>query len=109
MAAAVQIYPLSGSITAKLTACRVTCTGVDNNDSTAFDANKYPTEPQLLYRFRARRTGSDDLLSVPFSTNPSGKGEWPGTVMFPAAGSWTLTLRNANTDAEVATASISVS
>jgi len=107
MAAAVAISPVSGSITAKLTACQVSCSGVSNNDSGAFDSTKYPTEPQILYYFKLSASGQPTLKSNPFSTNKDGKAEWHN-VLFPAAGSWTLDLNKVTGDSNVVTAAVTV-
>jgi|ERR1041385_3641090 hypothetical protein len=108
MAAGIAISPTSGHITAKLTACNITCVDEPSNDSGAFSASTYPTEPEIVYRFRLRKSGSDDLLSNPFSTNPSGTAEW-NSVIFPAAGTWTLTLRDTSDDSQIASADVVVS
>jgi hypothetical protein len=108
MAAGIVISPTSGNIVHKLTAANISCTEEPNNDTSDFDADNYPTEPEIVYRFRARLAGQNDLLSNPFSTNPDGTAEWP-SVLFPAAGSWTLTLRDTADDSQVATTTVVVS
>jgi hypothetical protein len=106
--ASITASPASGSITHKLTATNFTVAATDNNDASEFDADNYPTEPELVYILRARLSGQDDLVSNPFSTNPSGTAYWP-SVLFPAAGSWTVTLRDTADDSQVATATVVVS
>lgn len=109
MSAAVVITPASGSITALVDACEITCTGVDSNTLTGYDATKYPASPAVVAYFKLSATGEDDLLSPHFTTNAGGDGAWPGSVIFPAAGSWTLDLINAADDSTVlATAAVTV-
>lgn len=108
MSAAVVVSPASGSITHLVTAVRVTCTGAPNNDSTAYDASIYPTEPQLAYYFKFAKSGQDSLVSPHFSTNSAGTAEWDD-VLIPASGSWTLTLNKVSNDSVAATASVTVS
>ena len=105
MAAAVTCYPTSPR--AITDSCVISCTGADSNTSTGYDTDNYPASPQVVYRFRARKTGSDDLLSEPFSTNSSGAHQWNG-IAFPSAGSWTVTLRNTDGDSQVATLAVTV-
>lgn len=77
-----------------------TCDDIPTNDETAFDADDYPTSPALVYRFRARKSGEDDLLSEPFSPNFDGIHQWLA-VVFPAAGTWAVSLRDVSDDSEV--------
>ena len=107
MAAAVVISPVSGSITHLTTACEVTCTGTDSNDSAAYDSTKYPSEPAIGYYFQAARTGSVTLKSNIFTTNSLKIAEWHDLI-FPDAGTWTLTLRKSADDSIAATASVVV-
>lgn len=107
MSAAIVVTPASGSITHLATVVRVTCTEVPNNDTTAFDANIYPTEPQISYYFKFSLAGQNSLISPIFSTNPGGTAEWNGVIL-PAAGSWTLTANDASDDSVAATASVTV-
>lgn len=109
MTAAVAIYPHSGSITALVDACEITCTGVDSNTATGYDADNYPASPAVVAFFRLSASGEDDLISPQFTTNAGGDGAWPGSVIFPADGSWTLDLVNAADGTTVlATASVTV-
>ena len=108
MAAAVAISPASGSITHASTVCHVSCTGVPNNDTTAYDATKYPTEPQIAYYFKFARTGSVSIKSPVFSTNAAQTAEWHGVVL-PDAGTWTLTVCATADDSVKATTSVVVS
>ena len=86
-------------------ACLIECSDVPLNDANAYDATKYPTEPELRYRFVASKSGSDDLVSELFAPN-GGAHQW-FNVQFPSAGSWALDLRD-ESDSQVATASVTV-
>lgn len=108
MSAAVVITPTSGNITALVDACEITCTGVASNTATGYDSTKYPSEPAIVAYFKLSATGEDDLLSPQFSSNAGGDGAWPGSVIFPAAGSWTLDLLDASDDSQIATAGVTV-
>lgn len=105
--ATVTTTPASGSITAKVTAVRVTCATVPSNDTSEYDIEDVPTEPELNYYFRFRLAGFDDLVSPVWSTNVGGTAEW-NDVILPGAGSWALTVRDASDDSQVATATITV-
>ncbi len=95
------------TVRAKLDGVNLTATGLDANDDTAYDDEFYPTSPALVYRIRCRMTGEDDLLSQRFSPN-GGTHTWPA-VIFPAAGTWTCTVRDTSDDSEVASLSVSAS
>ncbi len=105
--AAVAIYPASGDITALVDACNITCSAVDSNTLTGYDADNYPSSPAIEGFFRLSATGQDDLVSPVFSTNAAGVAEWP-SVIFPAAGSWTLDLVDTADDSVIATAAVTV-
>jgi hypothetical protein len=109
MAAAVVISPASGSITHLVNACQITCTGVNSNTTAGYDSTKYPGEPAVAAFFKLSATGQATLKSPVFSTNAAGKGEWPGSVIFPAAATYTLDLVN-NSDGTtvLATAAVTV-
>lgn len=106
MAAALAITPASGSVTATVSACRIDVTGADQNDDTAYDADKYPASPEIRYYITSELSGVERGRSHVFSPN-GGKHEWNGYI-FPEAGSWTLRLKNAATDADVATLAVTV-
>lgn len=101
MALTITITPASGSITAKLTVCRITTDDVPPNTSTGYDTDDYPASPAVNYYFRATLAGQDDLVSNVFSTNADGFAEWNGLI-FPAAGTWDLNLCNDADDSVVA-------
>ena len=111
MTAAVAVAPASGSITNTVTACRVTCSDIPSNDTTAFaaptDAFDYPTEPALVYYFKFSLTGEDDLISPLFTPASDGTGEW-NNVILPADGTWTLDICDNADDSVTATASVVV-
>lgn len=106
--ATLAITPASGSITAAQDACRIDVTDADQNDDTAYDVDNYPASPEFRYRLRARLSGQDDLLSHEFGVNEDGEHSWT-EVMFPAAGAWTVTLRDTSDDSQVATLAVTVS
>lgn len=92
MAAAVAITPASGSITAKMTACRVNVTGAEDNDAATFNASNSPSEDAIVYYLKATAAAQLDLNSPRFTPSSDGKYEW-NSLIFPAAGTWHLTLR----------------
>lgn len=106
MSAVVVITPASGSITHLLTVCRITCTGASTNTVTGYDSTAYPQEPAIVAHFRARLAGQSDLVSNTFSASRDGDGAWYD-VIFPAAGTWVLTLRD-SADSQLATANVVV-
>lgn len=104
--AAVAASPTSG--VHLTTVFDVTCSGVIDNDPTAYDATKTPTEPMLTYYFKFALAGQDSLKSNVFSTNGADVAEWHD-VLIPAAGSWTLTVNATADDSVKATATVVVS
>jgi hypothetical protein len=106
--AALAITPASGAIDATKTACRVDVTAADQNDDTGFNPANYPASPEFRYYILADApAGTDDLRSHVFAVSDDGKHSW-NNVIFPAAGSWTLRLRDASDDSDVATAGVTV-
>ena len=99
--------PVSGNITAVVTAVNISCDDADANTATGYDTDNYPASPALVYHFRARKSGADDLISEQFSTNSDGVFMWP-SVIFPSAGTWAVSLRDA-ADAQIATTNVTVS
>ncbi|TFH66384.1 MAG: hypothetical protein E4G90_03835 [Gemmatimonadales bacterium] len=107
--AALAITPASGSITAAVSVCRIDVDAADQNDLTGFDADLYPSSPEFRYYILADApAGVDDLKSHVFGVDENGDSAWDN-VIFPAAGSWTLRLRDASDDSDVATAAVTVS
>lgn len=107
MSATVTTTPASGSITAVVTAIRVTCDDVPGNTSDGYDAANYPASPAVNYRFEFSLTGQDTLVSPVFSTNADGVAEWNG-ILIPAAGTWTLDAVDTSDDSVAATAQVIV-
>lgn len=101
MAAALSIIPASGAITAVVTAAHIYVTGADSNRPPD------DTGGEFTYRIRARLDGEDDLISHAFAPSADGKHQWDD-VIFPAAGTWTVTLRDTEDDSEEATLSVEV-
>ena len=108
MAAAVAITPASGSITHFKDACEISATGLTANDSTTYDSTKYPTEAAITAYFKLTCSGQPTLTSPIFASNAAGLGAWPGSVVFPAAGTWTLALIRVSDSSTIATASVTV-
>ena len=77
--ATITLTPASGSITAKKTVVRVNVAGAATNDTATYNATHVPTEDPFGYY-----------------------------LLFDAAGTWTVRFRNAATDGDVATASVTV-
>lgn len=92
MAAAVAITPESGSITAVETACRVDVSGAADNDPDTFDAGNSPSMDPIVYFLKATAAGEEDLDSPRFTPSADGDYQWNGLI-FPAAGTWSLSLR----------------
>lgn len=100
--ATLAITPASGSITAKLTTCRIDITDAADNrapDNTGGDYKYY-----LLIDAPA---GTDDGRSYYFNVSADGAHTFNNYV-FPAAGSYTVRLRDAADDSDVTTLSVTV-
>lgn len=109
MPAAVAITPASGSITAKTTVCKVAVTGASANILASYTTSVYPTSPQSqFYLLFDAPAGTDDGRSYVFNVASDGTHLF-NNYIFPAAGSWTIRLRKASDDSDVATASVTVS
>lgn len=108
--ASVAIFPTSGNIVAVGTVCRVTVSGADTNDSSTYDPDEqYPaSDPYSYYLLFDAPAGTDDKRSYVFNVSADGDHVF-NNFIFDAAGSWTIRLRNAATDGDVATASVTVS
>lgn len=70
----------------------ITVTGLPVNDSTQYDAQKYPTERALVYRLLFDSPGATtqyDMTSQAWS--PKADGSYAHLpVVFPVAGAWTI-------------------
>lgn len=105
---ALAITPASGSITAKATVCRINVTAAPVNTVTGFDANKYPQEPAIVYYILVDSpSGTDDGKSYTFTPASDGTHEF-NNYTFPAAGTYTLRLRDSADDSDKATLSVTV-
>jgi hypothetical protein len=102
VAAALTITPASGAITAKATICRIDVTGASSNRAPANTGGEY------RQYIRCALSGTDSMFSVRFTPSQAGKWTWDNLI-FPAAGTWTVTLRDDTGDSQVATLSVTVS
>jgi hypothetical protein len=102
--AAVAVNPTSPI--AKDDACMISCSAVDSNDDSAFDADLYPASPALVYYFKASKSGEDDLISHLFTPN-GGAHVWMD-VIFPVAGTWAVGLFNYVGDGQVVSSNVTV-
>ena len=89
-------------------ACRVNVTDAPVNDSAAYDANLYPTEPEIRYYLAFEKAGADTGKSQVFSPAADGSFEF-NSYIFPEAGSWTVHLRKASDDSSSANLAVTVS
>lgn len=106
--AALAIVPASGSITATESVCKVTVTAADTNTLTGYNVNSYPQKPEIRYYIEATATGEDALRSYVFNVASDGTHIY-NSLIFPAGGSWTVDLRDAADDSQVATLAVTVS
>ena len=90
--ASLAVTPASGSINARKDFVRVDLTGGDET---------------IRQRIKAEATGEETLVSHEFQPSDDGKHSW-FNVMFPGAGSWTLTLYNTANDGTLATLAVTV-
>lgn len=107
MTVAITIVPASGSVKAKISACRVHVTGANDTDPTTYDTAELPREDAIPFRFVATKAGVDDLVSHEFNVSASGEHTWDN-VLFPATGTWSLKLVDQRNDSTAATLSVSV-
>lgn len=107
--ATLTLVPASGSITAKETVVRVTVAGADANDASTYDVDNYPTEDAMeYYLLFDAPSGTDDKRSYTFNVSADGEHVF-NNFIFDAAGSWTVRLRDASDDSDVATSAVTVS
>ena len=88
--------------------CRVEVTGATQNDDTAYDSGLYPASPELRYYLTFELASAVEGKSYVFAVNEDGDHTFMNYV-FPEAGSWTVRLSNASTDASVTTQAVTVS
>lgn len=109
MSIAISVSPTSP--VAASDAATVTITGLSSNDAAEYDAEVYPTEPELRYKLHAvapsGHTPAEDLISEVFSCDADGsKVLLP--LIFPVAGSWTLNLIDTADDSTAASQALTV-
>ena len=107
MAAELEITPESGEIEATLSVCRVDVTGADQNSTSDFDSDEYPTSPEIVYYLLFDNPDGDDGKSYLFGVSETGSHQF-NSYIFPNAGSWTVRLRDASDDSDVATLAVTV-
>ena len=113
MAASIAIVPASGSVIAKVSACRVTVTNAPSNDASSFDDEAVPTMDPITYRLVASCDDVDNLVSHEFTpssdtgVDPKGGHVWDN-VIFPVDGSWTIDLVDQADDSVAATLAVTV-
>ena len=105
--AAIAVTPTSGNVISTVSAVRVDVSAADTNDLTAYDAAAYPTSPELRYYLTFELGG--DILGKSYVFAPNGGKHTFNNYLFPSAGSWTVRLSNAGTDASVVTEAVTVS
>lgn len=90
---------------ALLTAVHVEATGLTLNETqTSEGVDEETLADPITYYIRGRCTGVDDLISPRFQ----GPGYVWDDVIFPAEGSWVVTVRKDSDDSQVATHSVTV-
>jgi len=107
MTVAITIVPASGSVKAKVSACRVHVTGASATDSTTYDTAELPREDAIPFRFVATKSGVDNLVSHEFNVSASGEHTWDDLI-FPIDGTWSLKLVDQRNNSNAATLSVVV-
>lgn len=106
--ASITIVPASGSVTAGLSVCRVSVAGAEDTDISTYSTENLPRESDFRYRLVASADGEQDLVSPEFTASADGDWVW-NSVIFPAAGSWTIDLIDQSDDSTTATLAVTVS
>ena len=106
MAAAVTCIPAAPR--AKIDFCRLDVSGADTNDAAAYNAALYPTRAEIRNYLKFVKGGVEYGRSYVFAVASDGTHSFPNYI-FPSSGSWTVTLNRADTNAQLATVSVSVS
>jgi len=104
--ASIAITPVSGSITHASTVCRIDVTAAEDNDDTAYNAALYPASPALVY-YLLIDGSDDDGKSYAFTPASDGTHTF-NNYIFPAAGSYTVRLRDSSDDSDIATLGVTV-
>jgi hypothetical protein len=100
--ATITITPASGSITAKQTVCRIDISGAEDNRPPTDTGGAF-----AYYLLIDAPSGTDDGKSYAFNVSAAG-GHTFNNYIFPIDGSYTLRLRDASNDSDVATAAVTV-
>jgi len=100
--ATLTITPASGSITAKLTTCKINVSDAEDNRAPDNTGGVYG-----YYLLIDSPAGVDDGKSYVFNVSADGDHEF-NNYTFPAAGSYTVRLRDVSNDSDVATLSVTV-
>jgi hypothetical protein len=100
--ASLTITPASGSITAKLTTCKITVAGAADNRAPDDTGGAYG-----YYLLIDSPAGVDDGKSYVFNVSADGGHEF-NNYTFPVAGSYTVRLRDVADDSDVATLAVTV-
>ena len=99
--ASLTIVPASGSITAKQSACRVNVTSAEDNRTPD------NTGGAFAYYLLFDNPSGDDGKSYKFNVSADGKHEF-NSYVFPNSGAWTVRLRDASNDGDIATLAVTV-
>lgn len=105
MSLAIAVTPASP---AAKTFVRVDVTGATQNDTSGYDANVYPTEPEFRYYLTFELGGAILGKSYVFGVSEDGNHTF-NNYTFPEAGSWTVRLNDASDDSSVGTQAVTVS
>jgi hypothetical protein len=101
--ATLTITPASGSIIAKSTVCRIQVAGAADNRGPHDTGGDFK-----YYLLIDAPVGTDDGKSYAFNVSADGDHVFNNYV-FPAAGSYTVRLRDASNDSDIATLGVTVS
>ena len=86
--------------------CRIDVAGANQNDSGTYTTAAYPTMPELRYYLKFTESVEKGRSYV-FGVDETGAHAFNNYV-FPDAGTYVVTLNNAETNAQVATLSVTV-
>jgi len=106
MAIAITVTPSAG--TATQTFHHVEATGLDDTDFSTYDANDVPTESVFTYYFQFSEGGLIKGRSHVFTPSSDGKAVWD-SVIFPDAGTYTVSVHNASSGATLESVGVTVS